>query len=173
MPSSDWDYKHVKANLCLFCLVFTWVLGTNSLSGAYPSLPSLSFFILNYTYASACVCVCVHVSAGAWRIKKRAARASDPLQLELHTLVSCLMWVPGPELESFVRTVLASNRWAACPAPTMLSKKRQFSQVKHLSFYVVSELSSARCFEGKVIGFWSVFLRVYITPGTSWQVYFK
>lgn len=115
MPSSDWDYQHVETNLRLFCFfVFFFKMGP----GAHPSPIYFSFWT-TLVYLSRCGHV--HVSAGLWRSKKGAARTSDPLQLEWHVVVSCLLWVLGTELESFIRAVLASNRWAVSPAPTMHS----------------------------------------------------
>ena len=43
------------------------------------------------------VCVCVFVSASAHGVEKKAL---DPLELELQTLVSSLMWVLGTKLWS-------------------------------------------------------------------------
>lgn len=55
-------------------------------------------YVWVYMLVCECVCVCVRACAGDHGGQKRAL---DPLQLELHVLVSSLTCMLGTELSSF------------------------------------------------------------------------
>lgn len=54
---------------------------------------------------------------------QEARRMSDPLELELEVVATCLVWVLGTEFGSSGRTAGTLNHWASSPAgdtPTCL-----------------------------------------------------
>lgn len=66
-------------------------------------------FVFNFVfYFYLCVCVSVYmqVSVGDVRDQKKTL---DPLELVLHAVVSCLMWVQGTMLESYGRIASSLN----------------------------------------------------------------
>lgn len=71
------------------------------------------------------VCVCVWIWACEFRCPWRP-EASDPLELELQTLVSCLLWVLGIELRSSARSMLA-----CCSSLSYLQLPSQYLKILH------------------------------------------
>ena len=64
-------------------------------------------YLLLFVYICTPLCIYVyHVCAGALR----GQRSNHPLERELETVVSCLMWVLGTEPGSFARAVSALTR---------------------------------------------------------------
>ena len=53
-------------------------------------------------------------------VREAVRGVSDPLELELQTAVSCLIWVLGIELMSCARTISALNHRAISPALNIL-----------------------------------------------------
>lgn len=63
-----------------------------------------------FSEISLCICLCegiyIHIFIYIWVQVPRetSKKVLDTLELELHTVVSCLRWVLGPKLRSSVRT---------------------------------------------------------------------
>ena len=84
----------------------------------------MCMYVYMYVCMYVCVCMCVYMSLCTpyeYRCHKRPKEVtSDSVELELRTVVSCLIWVLGMEPRSTVKEPRALNHQAVSPALTVL-----------------------------------------------------